>query len=90
MIDNIYMSVEKLITNLEEKFWGGATWATKEMTLKQRALFFRDTGLWPGQYEKVTTESFMQADIDSARQMGQEFCAKQKLKRAHEAGLKVK
>lgn len=61
----------------------------KEVSLADRLRFFRDTGLWPGQYEKETTASFMQADIDSAREFGQDFCADQKLQRAREAGLDV-
>ena len=44
------MGIEQFITNLEEKFWGGSTWATKDMTLRKRIIFFRDTGVWAGQY----------------------------------------
>ena len=84
------MAIERIITGVEEKFWGGPTWATEEMSVKDRLRFYRDTGLWPGQFEKATTASFMQADIDSARQAGQDFCAAQKLQRAREAGLDVK
>ena len=83
------MGIEKFITNLEEKFWGGPTWATKDMTPVQRIMFFRDTGVWPGQYTKMSTEMFMQTDIDSEREAGKDFCAEQKLKRAREAGLNI-
>lgn len=83
------MAVE-IFRKIEEGIFGKSTWATESMTFAQRLKFFRDTGEWPGVYSREATAMFMQSNIDAERAEGKQFCANQKLKRAKEAGLKVK
>lgn len=49
-----------------------------------------DTAEWPGMHLRETTELFMQGDIDAERADRKDYCADKKLKRAQEAGLKIK
>lgn len=82
--------IEKRLTRIEEVMLGGGNWATESMTLKQRAKFYRDIGMWPGLHSREATEMFMQSHIDAERARGKNDCADRKSQRAREAGLTIK
>lgn len=83
------LMIEQLLTNVERALLGEDTWAMERMSFLARARFYRDMGLWPGDYGEEATRMFVQSDIEAELADGKLYCARRKRARAKEAGLDV-
>lgn len=81
MIERFFIKIETALL--------GRTWAVATMTSLERLKFYRDTGEWPGIHSRITTEMFLQGDIDAERFDSKTYCADKKMARAKEAGLNI-
>jgi hypothetical protein len=81
--------LDATFTQIETGLLGGPTWAMDANSFWDRALFFLDTGAWPGAYSRAVTEMLVEADVLAELNDGRDSSAQQKLTRAQQFGLNI-
>lgn len=81
--------LETTFTQAETSLLGGPTWAMGTTSFWDRALFFCDTGEWPGAHSQIVTEILVEAGILAELNDGRDSAAQQRLSRAQQFGLNI-